>query len=90
MEQFSFSFTYTEPCKCNGLQPCGGEGVPECLGGCECVGGVCVGPASESTTCTDVWDEALIACKLLTTQTQMDGITTAYNYTTGAVYYLQA
>lgn len=85
IEQFMFEFTYTTPCPCNGITPCG-EGI-ECPGGCGCgedgAGNpVCVGAAG-ATTCTDVWDEALIACKALTAQTHLDGEATAYNYTTG-------
>ena len=81
IEQFMFEFTYTTPCPCNGITPCGGE-FGECPDGCGCVGDVCKGPAGD-TTCTDVWDEALIACKALQTQTHLDGEVTSYNYTTG-------
>lgn len=82
IEQFTFEFTYTTPCPCNGISPCG-EGLASCPEGCACAGGVCVGSAGD-TTCTDVWDEALIACKALTSQTHLDGEVTSYNYTTGS------
>ena len=80
IEQFMFEFTYTPPCPCNGITPCSEE-FP-CPDGCACSGGVCIGEEG-STTCTNVWDEAVIACKALTAQTHLDGETTAYNYTTG-------
>ena len=86
IEQFMFEFTFTPPCPCNGITPCG-EGLPACPEGCGCIegegGGACVGNELGVTTCTNVWDEALIACKALTAQTHLDGETTAYNYTTG-------
>ena len=81
IEQFMFEFTYTEPCPCNGITPCTEE--TPCPEGCSCADGVCVG-AEGSTTCTDAWDEALIACKALTAQTHLDGVGTTYNYTTGS------
>jgi hypothetical protein len=87
IEEFMFEFTYTSPCPCNGITPCG-EGLAPCPDGCGCIeaegGGVCAGAELGNTTCTDVWDEALIACKALTAQTQLDGVATAYNYTTGS------
>jgi len=86
MEEFSFSFTYTSPCPCNGLAPCG-EGIfsPP---GCGCSGGVVIGPTG-TTTCTDIWDEALMHCKTLTLQTHLDGLETSYNFTTGTAYFYQ-
>ena len=78
IEQFMFEFTYTTPCPCNGVTPC-----TEAIEPCACIGNVLAGPVG-ATTCTDVWDEALIACKALTAQTQLDGEVTAYNYTTGS------
>ena len=80
LETFAFNFTYTEPCPCNGITPCTEE--TPCPDGCNCLDGVCAG-GEGSTTCTDVWDEALIACKALTSQDHLDGSVTAYNYTTG-------
>jgi hypothetical protein len=86
LQEFAFTFTYTEPCPCNGLQTCGGEGDPACPAGCACTGGVCVSASPPPPTCTDAWDEALMACKLLTAQTLMTGETVAYNYTSSTVY----
>ena len=83
MEEFSFTFTYTTPCPCNGLTPCTGGVDP-----CGCSEGVLVGPTG-STTCTDVYDQALMHCKTLTAQAHLDGIETAYDYTSGAVYFNQ-
>ena len=85
LQEFAFTFTYTEPCPCNGLQPCGEEGAGDCPGGCDCEGGLCVG-ATGSQTCTDAWDEALMHCKTLTAQTLVSGESAAYDYTSGTVY----
>jgi hypothetical protein len=87
MEEFAFSFTYTSPCPCNGLAPCGGEGI-DSPPGCGCSEGVVIGP-NGNTTCTDIWDEALMHCKTLTTQSHLDGIATAYDFTSGAAYFYQ-
>jgi hypothetical protein len=86
IQEFSFNFTYTEPCPCSGLQPCGGEGDPACADGCTCTDGACVPSEILPPTCKDAWDEALMACKLLTAQTLMTGETVAYDYTTGTTY----
>tara|TARA_R110002167_G_scaffold305707_1_gene510073 strand:+ start:431 stop:883 length:453 start_codon:yes stop_codon:yes gene_type:complete len=86
MEEFSFEFTYTSPCPCNGLAPCG-EGI-DSPPHCGCSEGVVIGPNGNST-CTDIWDQALMHCKTLTTQSHLDGIATAYDFTSGAVYFYQ-
>ena len=86
MEEFSFAFTYTSPCPCNGLAPCG-EGIESPP--CGCSEGVVVGPTG-ATTCTDIYDEALMHCKTLTTQTHLDGLETDYDFTSGTSYFYKA
>ena len=86
IQEFGFTFPYTEPCPCNGLQPCGGEGETACPDGCACIGNVCVHGEIQPPTCTDAWDEALVRCKLLTSQQLMTGEIVAYDYTSGSTY----